>query len=85
MTFPLFSVHYLYNYYMVSALFSHTHHVTSPYDFLSCDCDTCDIILSYTPPYVVSPKEKKSKVNINNNLSILPSHDRQIIKISNTL
>ena len=32
MEFPLDSVHYLYNYYMVYTLLSHTHHVTS-----SCD------------------------------------------------
>jgi len=28
MEFLLFSVYYLYNYYMVCALLSHTHHVT---------------------------------------------------------
>jgi len=28
MEFLLFPVHYLYNYYMVCVLFSHTHHVT---------------------------------------------------------
>jgi len=32
-------------------------------------------MLSCTPSYVVSPKQKKSKVNINNDLAILPSHD----------
>ena len=41
----------------------------------SCDCDTCDMTLSYTPSYVVSPKRKKKKVNINNNLAILPSYN----------
>jgi len=54
--------HYLYNYYMVCALFFYAYHVTS------CDmmlwlpvmwpwlCDTCDVILSYTSFYVVSPR-----------------------------
>ena len=71
-----------YNYYMVCVLFSHTyhmtHHVTSHCDFLSCDhdtCDTCDITLSHTLSYIVSPKEKKKKRNINNNLAVLPSYD----------
>jgi len=31
--------------------------------------------LPHTPPCVVSTKEKKSEVNINNDLAILPSHD----------
>jgi len=31
--------------------------------------------LSHTPSYIVSPKEKEKKRNINNNLAILPSHD----------
>ena len=53
-------------------VFSHTHHVTFPF---SCDCDTCDVTLSCTPLCVVSPKEKKRKVNINNDLAVLPSHD----------
>jgi len=65
MEFPLDFLYYLYNYYMVCALFSHTHHVThhvaSPCDFLSCDCDTCDMTLSCTPFYVVSPKEKEKE------------------------
>ena len=39
-------------------------------------CDTCDMTLSCTPSYIVSPKEKKKKVNINNNLAVLPSHDK---------
>jgi len=71
-----------YNYYMVCVLFSHTyhmtHHVTSHCDFLSCDhdtCDTCDMTLSHTLSYIVSPKEKKKKRNINNNLAVLPSYD----------
>jgi len=55
MEFPLFFVHYLYNYYIVCALLSHTYYVTS------CDYDTCDVILSHTPTCVVSPKEKKKK------------------------
>jgi len=34
--------------------------------------------LSHTPSYVVSPreKEKEKKRNINNDLAILPSHDK---------
>jgi len=32
--------------------------------------------LSSTLSYIVSPKEKKRKRNINNNLAILPSHDK---------
>ena len=71
MEFPLLSVYYLYNYYVVCALLFYTHHVTFPY----CDCDTCDMTLSCTPSYVVSPKEKKRKVNINNDLAVLPSYD----------
>jgi len=63
MEFPLLSIHYLYNYYMVYALLSHT------------------------PSCVVSPKEKKRKrkVNINNNLAILPSHDSIGTKAMRTL
>jgi len=65
MKFLLDFLHYLYNYYMVCALFSHTyyvtHHVTSPCDFLSCDYNTCDMTLSYTLSYVISPKEKRYK------------------------
>jgi len=33
--FPLDSVHYLYNYYMVCALLSYTYHVTPSYDVMS--------------------------------------------------
>ena len=52
----------------------------------SCDinvtwcCDTCDVTLSCTPSCVVSPKEKKKKRNINNDLVILPSHDNIIMQ-----
>ena len=35
MKFPLFPVHYLYNYYMVCALLFHTYHVT--HHVMSCD------------------------------------------------
>jgi len=35
------------------------------------------VTLSYTPSCIVSPKEKKRKVNINNDLAILPSHNRE--------
>ena len=89
MEFLLDFLYYLYNYYMVCALSSHTHHVTSyvtPCDVtlwhpihVTVTCDTCDVTLSHTPFCVVSPKEKekkkKRKVNINNNLVVLPSHD----------
>jgi len=54
--FPLDSLHYLYNYYMVCALLSHTYHVTLwlPVMWLWL-CDTCDVTLSCTSFYVVSP------------------------------
>jgi len=65
MEFLLDFLYYLYNYYIVCALFFHTHHVTYhvtlPCDFLSYDCDTCDMTLSHTPFYVVSPKEKEKE------------------------
>jgi len=51
-------VYYLYNYYMVCVLSSHTPHVTWSCDIPQCDCDTCDMTLSCTS-YVVSPKEKE--------------------------
>jgi len=36
------------------------------------------VTLSHTPSYIVSPreKEKEKKRNINNDLAILPSHDK---------
>ena len=48
-----------------------SYHVTVTYD-------TYDVILSHTPFCVVSPKEKEKekKRNINNDLAILPSHDK---------
>jgi len=52
------------------------HHVIWYCDFLSYDCDTCDMTLSCTPSCVVSSKEKKKKRNINNDLAILPSHNK---------
>jgi len=71
MEFLLDFLHYLYNYYMVCALLSHTYHVTCyvtwPYDFLLCDCDlcdTCDMTLSCTSSCIVSPKEKKKEKEI---------------------
>ena len=41
----------------------------------------CDVILSHTLSYIISPKEKKRKRkrNINNNLAVLPSHDNMIM------
>ena len=54
--FPLDYVHYLYNYYMVCALLSHTHHVTSSCDVtlvtswhMTMMCDICHVTLSHTP------------------------------------
>ena len=46
MEFPLDFVHYLYNYYMVCALLSHAHHMTS---FIVTSPDMCHVILSCTP------------------------------------
>ena len=34
--------------------------------------------LSCTLSYVVSPREKEKKRNINNNLAVLPSHDSKV-------
>jgi len=79
MEFPLDFLHYLYNYYMVCALFSHTYHVTS-----------CDMILwlpiiwlwhlwhdTFLHSFLCSKfKRKKKKRNINNDLAILPSHNK---------
>ena len=55
MEFLFDSVHYLYNYYMVCALLSHTHHVTSFmwHDtvtswYVTVMCDICYITLSHT-------------------------------------
>ena len=67
MEFSLDFLYYLYNYYMVCALSSHTHHVTShviPYDTLfhvTVTYNTCDMTLSCTSSCIVSPK-RKSKV-----------------------
>jgi len=66
MEFLLFSIYYLYNYYMVCALLSHTHHVTVTMQHLWCDTFLYSFLCS---------KEKEKKRNINNNLAILPSHD----------
>jgi len=77
MEFPLDFLYYLYNYYIVCALFSHTHHVTLWHPN-SCDyelCNTCDVTLSCTSPCVISPKEKEKKRNIDNDLAILLSHN----------
>ena len=91
MEFLLDFVYYLYNYYMVCTLLSHSHYVILSCDItwlviLSCDitwlvivtCDTCDVTLSHTSSlYGKSRKEKKRKEKKrNNNLAILPSHDK---------
>jgi len=48
-----------------------------------CDCDFGHVILSCTLySYVVSPKEKKKKRNINNDLAVLLSHDTDAISIA---
>ena len=73
MEFPLDFLHYLYNYYMVCALLSHAYHVT--HHVMLCDCDY--VTLSHTPFCVVSPRKRKEKKrNINNNLAVLPSHNK---------
>ena len=59
MEFSLDFLHYLYNYYMVCALLSHTYHVMWHCDFLSYDCDY--VTLSHTPFCVVSPRKRKEK------------------------
>ena len=69
-------LNYLYIYYMVHALLSHTQYIT-----LSCDITlTCDTwhVMWYFPillPCIVSSnkkrKEKEKKRNINNNLAVL--------------
>jgi len=49
MEFLLDSIYYLYNYYIVCALLSHTHHVTPSYDVtLQHPNMTCDVSLSCT-------------------------------------
>jgi len=47
--FSLDFLYYLYNYYMVCALFSHAYHVTN-------HVTLCNVTLSCTPFYVVSPR-----------------------------
>jgi len=44
MEFLLFSVHYLYNYYMVCALFFHTYHMTHQCDVMLCDHDYVTLV-----------------------------------------
>jgi len=51
MEFLLFSIHYLYNYYMVCALLSHGCHVTTLCNimcFVTVTCDLGHVILSHT-------------------------------------
>ena len=45
--FPLDFLHYLYNYYMVCTLLSHTYHVT--HHVMSCDCDYMTLVMQYFP------------------------------------
>jgi len=63
MEFLLNSVYYLYNYYIVCALLSHTHHVThhvmSPCDLLTCDIYY--VTLSYTSSLCSKSKRKRKK------------------------
>jgi len=54
MKFLLDFLHYLYNYYMVCVLFSHTHHVTH-------HVISCDMTFSHTPSCIVSLKEKEKE------------------------
>ena len=64
---------------MVCVLSSHTHHVTShvtpcdcnPVTSYSCDHDT------FLHSFLCSKSKRKSKVNINNDLAILPSYNRK--------
>jgi len=56
-------------------------HVITPYDILICDCD--HVTFSYTPSCIVSPKRKKK--DINNNLAILLSYDKQLVVLSVSL
>jgi len=78
--FPLFSVYYLYNYYMVYVLFSHSYHVTTLYDIIYCDCDPWSWLYNIFPHSLpLSSKSKnKKKRNINNDLAVLPSHNTYI-------
>jgi len=78
--FPLNFLHYLYNYYMVCALLSHGHHVTTLWCHMFCDCDlwswSCDTFPH--SPSLCSKSKKKKKRNINNDLAVLPSHNTYI-------
>jgi len=75
MEFLLDFLHYLYNYYMVCALLSHTYHVTHHMTVtmwhLWCDTFPHSLLCSKSK----EKKRKKKKRNINNNLAISPSHD----------
>jgi len=81
-------LYYLYNYYMVCALLSHVYYVTHYVTLCNVIlwlCDTCDITLSHTLFYIVSPrwkKRKNKKKYINNNLAILPSYNKQSINVT---
>jgi len=88
--FPLDFLHYLYNYYMVCAMFSYTYHVAYHVmwccDFLSYDCDYVWHLWHDTFPHSllcskskIKGKEKKRKRKINNNLAVLPSHDTFVL------
>ena len=60
--FLLFSIHYLYNYYMVCALLSHTYHVTYHVmwqcDFLLYDCNYVTLVTWHFPVLLLYSKYK---------------------------
>jgi len=81
MEFLLDFLHYLYNYYMVCALLSHTHHVT-PCDTMWYDAVTsCHVTMSiwhlwydtFPHSFLCSKSKIKEKKYID--LAVLPSHD----------
>ena len=80
MEFLLDFLHYLYNYYMVRALFSHAYHVT--HHVTSCDVTVFVWHLWHDtfPHFLLCSKSKikEKKRNIDNDLAILLSHDISI-------
>ena len=76
------SVHYLYNYHMVCALLSHTHHVMWPLWHPDIWPWYVTFVIWHLPTLLPCSKSKweekrkrKRKRKINNNLAVLPSHD----------